>query len=97
MFRRGVFAIFDFSHVGLQGSQRRRAIRLKVLDESRRAALRDIENVIQHQYLAINIRPSADSDNRNVQRFCYNFAHFVRDALKQDDISTGVLQAFRRG
>ena len=82
MFGSRVAAILDRLHIGLGRLQWRRVLCLKVPDKPRRPTLRNIEDVIQDQDLAVDIRAGANSDNRNLQRSGNLFSDFVRHTFK---------------
>ena len=92
MLGRRVTAVFDRLDVGLQSSEWRIVPLLKIPDESRRLALGNIEDVVQHQNLAIDVRACTNSDNRHFENICHSLPDFARNTLEQDNVSSGILQ-----
>ena len=86
--------VFDGTHIPGNGFERRRAVRLKVTYKLWRPALGNIENVVQHEDLAVNVGSCADTDYGNRKRPGNERANFVRNALQQDDVSARILQPF---
>ena len=77
MLWRRVLAILYSGNVSLQSRKWRVVALLKVLYETRRAPLRDIEDVVQDQDLAVDMRPGTDSDNGNIEFCRRSLANFV--------------------
>lgn len=96
MFGFRVSPVLDRLHIGLNSSYRRIMTCLEILDESRCPTLRDIEDVVEHENLAIDVRTGTDANYRYVERVGDHLPDFIRDALKQYDIRTRILQALRR-
>ncbi len=55
MLRLGIGFFLHRANIGLQRLKWRVATLLEILDESRRASLRNIENVVEHENLSIDI------------------------------------------
>ena len=91
MLRRWILAIPYGCNVGLQCGKRRVVALLEVPDETWRAPLRNIKDVIQNQDLAVDMWPGANSNDGNIKLFRCCFTKFIGHALKQHDICTGVL------
>ena len=67
MFGGGIMPILDGRYVGLQRRKRRVMSRLEVLYEFRRTPHRDIQDVVKHKNLPVNIRACADADYRHIK------------------------------
>ena len=93
MLRRRVLAVLNGCNVGLYCCERRIVALLKILNETRRTPLCDIEDVVQDQYLAVDIRASTNTDDGHIEFFSRSLANFVWHALKQDNIGARVLQS----
>lgn len=65
MFGSGIATVLDRADIRFDRGERRRMFRLEIPDKSWRAALRYIENVVQNQYLAVDIGAGADADHRH--------------------------------
>ena len=66
MFLSRIGSILDRCDVCLDSSKLRVAAVHEVLDESRRAALRNAESVVEHEYLAVDLGARANSDDRGL-------------------------------
>jgi len=97
VFRRRVGAILNGGNVGFERSERRSMVFLKIAHKPRRASLGDVQHVVQDEYLAIGARTRADTDDRHVQLARDRLAQFVRHALEQHDVGTGILESRRGG
>ena len=86
MLGRRIRPLLDRRDVSFECGQRRVVSLLKILHEPRRPAHRDAENVVKHQYLAVDMRTSADTDDRHVERRRHGLAQFVGHAFEQHDI-----------
>ena len=95
MFGFGVGSVPDGTHVCLEGRKRRTATGLEILDESRRAPLGDVEDVIEHENLSVDVRSGADADDGNIERARYRAPDFVRHSFEEHDVGAGILEAPR--
>ena len=91
-----VTAVLNRLDVGLQSSKRRVVPLLKIPDESRRLALGNIEDVVQHQDLTVDVRACTNAYDRHVESIFHGLPDFVGNTLKQDDVSSGILQLLCR-
>ena len=91
-----VTSVLDRLDVGLQSSKRRVVTLLKIPDESRRLALGNIEDVVQHQDLTVDVRACADTYCRHVKSIFHGLPNLIGNALEQDDVSSGILQLLCR-
>ena len=66
--------------------------RLEILHESRRSSVGNVEDVIENEDLAIDVRPGPDTDHRYLERSPDRLAEFARHAFEQDDVRAGILQ-----
>ena len=69
---------------------------LEILDEPRRLALRDIEDVVQHEDLPVDVGARTDPDHGHLERVPDGLPEFARHAFEQDDIGTRILELLRR-
>src|SRR5688572_9227334 len=58
----------------------------EILHEARLAPRGDVEHVVEHEDLAVRIRPGADADDRHLESFGDLLAELRRDALEQHDV-----------
>jgi len=93
VFRSRIRPVLDRKHIGLHCSERRIVIFLKVLHEFRCASSRNIEHVVKHENLAINVRSGADAYDGNIQFPGRRLPDFIWNTLEQHDIGTCILQA----
>ena len=89
-------SLLDSPNVSLYRGHRRIPPGLEILDEPRRAALRDVEDVVEDENLPIDMGASPDADYGDVERIRDHLTNFVRDALEQHEIGACVLKATRR-
>ena len=91
MLRRRILAIPHGCNEGLQCGKRRVVALLEIPDETWRAPLRNIKDVIRNKDLAVDMWAGANSDDGDIKFFRCCFTNFIGHALKQNDICTGVL------
>jgi len=82
MLRRRITVIFDCLDVSPYRIERRGAPGLKIAHKPRRATLRDVEYVVQHENLPIDIGTRADAYNRYLERVPDVLAEFIRDTFQ---------------
>ena len=96
MLGRRVTAVLNRLDVGLQSSKWRVVPLLKIPDESRRLALGNIEDVVQHQDLTVDVRACTDAYDRNVEGIFHGLPDFVGNTLEQNNVCSGILQLLCR-
>src|SRR5688572_5654831 len=87
-----IAAILHGAHVGSKRLERRVAARKIVLHETRHAALRDAQHVVQHENLAIDAGTCADADDGNLHGIADRRADRVRHAFEQQRIGARLLE-----
>src|SRR5262249_42607711 len=85
--RRRVAAVFHGPHVALDRLQWTAGAVHEVADEARLAAGGDIENVVEHQDLAVDVGPRADPDPPHLELARDHGAELGRNAFEQHDVS----------
>ena len=64
---------------------------LEIPDETRRAPLRDAQNVVEYENLAVDMRPGPDADDWHSETLGDRTPDFIRNAFEQHDIGTCIL------
>src|ERR1700687_1689026 len=86
VFRRRILAGFDGLHVARDRGLWRIAAGHEIAHETRFSARSDIQNIVQHQYLAVGVGPGADADHRHLESLGNAAAERGRNALQQHQI-----------
>src|ERR1700733_8612906 len=89
VFRRRILAGFDRLYVALDRSLRRINTGHEIAHETRLAARRDIQDIVQHQYLAVGVGAGADADHRPLERLGNAAAECRRAGLQKHQIRAG--------
>ncbi len=82
MFWCRITAIFHGFHIIANRLERRVTAFHEVSYEPRFASGCDIQDVIEHEDLTIDMRSGTDADHREIDAFLNRFSHFVRHALE---------------
>src|SRR5688500_18977373 len=90
--RRGIGLLFHGLDVTLQRVEIRTGAVHEILHEARLAAGGDVEDVVQHQDLAVGVRAGADADHRHLERRGDALAELRRNAFEQDDVGARGLE-----
>ena len=96
MLRGRITVILDRLDVRLYRLEWRCVFHLKITYESGRAALGNVEYVVQYENLAVDIRTCTNADDRHFERISYRLTQLVGNTLQQHDVGTRILQT-RRG
>ncbi len=79
-------------NVSFDRVERRLSTRHEILNEARRAPLRNIQNVIKNQDLAIDVRAGSDSNDRYFSLIGNCLPDFIRNAFEQQQVCSCFLQ-----
>lgn len=82
MFWCRITAIFHGFHIIANRLERRATAFHEIPDESRLASRRNIQDIVEHEDLPVDMRSGADADHREIDAFLDRFSHFVRYAFE---------------